>query len=80
MQTMVVVAFQQMVETWTDLDFPTSQLYHIMVTKDFPYYVCGAQQDNLYNVLPSEGWDFQTSQRDHINNVIILLVVENLDI
>ena len=33
-------------ETWTDLDFPTSQLYHIMVTKDFPYYVCGAQQDN----------------------------------
>ena len=36
MQTMVVVAFQQMVgKPGHDLDFPTSQLYHIMVTKDF---------------------------------------------
>ena len=23
-------------ESWTDLDFPTSQFYHIMVTRDFP--------------------------------------------
>ena len=32
--------------TWTDEDFPTAQLYHVATTKDFPYHVCGAQQDN----------------------------------
>jgi photosystem II stability/assembly factor-like uncharacterized protein len=32
--------------TWTDEDFPTAQLYHVATTKDFPYQVCGAQQDN----------------------------------
>ena len=52
-------------ETWTDLDFPTSQLYHIMVTKDFPYYVCGAQQDNSTMCVPSEGWDFKQARGPH---------------
>jgi photosystem II stability/assembly factor-like uncharacterized protein len=33
-------------ETWTDQDFPTAQLYHVATTRDFPYHVCGAQQDN----------------------------------
>jgi photosystem II stability/assembly factor-like uncharacterized protein len=33
-------------QTWTDQDFATSQLYHVATTKDFPYHVCGAQQDN----------------------------------
>ena len=32
--------------TWTGLEFPTAQLYHVAVTKDIPYQVCGAQQDN----------------------------------
>ncbi|HMG72652.1 MAG TPA: hypothetical protein VK582_04055 [Pyrinomonadaceae bacterium] len=32
--------------TWTSEDFPTAQLYHVATTKDFPYQVCGAQQDN----------------------------------
>jgi len=32
--------------TWTAQDFPTAQLYHVAVTKDTPYQVCGAQQDN----------------------------------
>lgn len=32
--------------TWTGLEFPTAQLYHVAVTKDIPYHVCGAQQDN----------------------------------
>src|SRR5436190_3312857 len=32
--------------TWTAEDFPTAQLYHVATTKDFPYQVCGAQQDN----------------------------------
>jgi photosystem II stability/assembly factor-like uncharacterized protein len=41
---------------WTDEDYPTAQLYHIMVTSDFPYHVAGAQQDNTTIAVPSEGW------------------------
>ena len=52
-------------KTWTDLDFPTSQLYHIMVTKDFPYFVCGAQQDNSTMCVPSEGWEFKQARGPH---------------
>ncbi len=44
-------------ETWTDQDFSTTQLYHVNVTNDFPYHVCGAQQDNTTLCTPSEGWD-----------------------
>ncbi|MGE5242765.1 MAG: VPS10 domain-containing protein [Betaproteobacteria bacterium] len=33
-------------QTWTDLDFPTAQFYHVITTADVPYHVCGAQQDN----------------------------------
>jgi photosystem II stability/assembly factor-like uncharacterized protein len=32
--------------TWTDQDFATAQFYHIATTNHFPYFVCGAQQDN----------------------------------
>ena len=32
--------------TWTAEDFPTAQIYHVAITKDFPYQVCGAQQDS----------------------------------
>ncbi|HKK27860.1 MAG TPA: FlgD immunoglobulin-like domain containing protein [Gemmatimonadota bacterium] len=44
-------------ETWTDLDFPTAQFYHVSVTGDRPYHVCGAQQDNSTACVPSEDWD-----------------------
>ena len=44
-------------ETWTDQDYSTTQLYHVNVTNDFPYHVCGAQQDNTTLCTPSEGWD-----------------------
>jgi photosystem II stability/assembly factor-like uncharacterized protein len=45
-------------ETWTMQDYPTAQLYHINTTKDIPYHVCGAQQDNSTMAIPSEpgGW------------------------
>ncbi len=33
-------------ETWSDLDFPTAQLYRLSVTNTFPYFACGGQQDN----------------------------------
>ncbi len=32
--------------SWTDVDYPTAQFYHVTTTNDFPYRVCGAQQDN----------------------------------
>ena len=43
--------------TWTDEDFPTAQLYHIIATSDFPYHVAGAQQDNTTIAVPSEDWE-----------------------
>jgi len=45
-------------ETWTMQDYPTAQLYHINTTKDIPYHVCGAQQDNSTMAVSSEpgGW------------------------
>jgi photosystem II stability/assembly factor-like uncharacterized protein len=42
-------------ETWTDQDFPTAQFYHVTTTKDVPYHVCGAQQDNSTACVSSEG-------------------------
>ena len=33
-------------QTWTGQQFPTAQLYHVAVTRDIPYHVCGAQQDS----------------------------------
>ncbi len=33
-------------ETWTGQPFPTAQMYHVATTRDVPYHVCGAQQDN----------------------------------
>lgn len=42
--------------TWTDETFPTAQLYHVAITRDFPYHVCGAQQDNSTLCLPSNDW------------------------
>jgi photosystem II stability/assembly factor-like uncharacterized protein len=41
-------------DTWTDQDVPTAQLYHVATTKDFPYHVCGAQQDNSTVCVQSE--------------------------
>ncbi len=40
--------------TWTGQPFPTAQLYHVAVTKDIPYQVCGAQQDNTTVCVPSD--------------------------
>jgi len=51
-------------KTWTDENFPTAQLYHIMVTKDFPYHVAGAQQDNSTIAVPSEGWSYMQARQN----------------
>ncbi len=39
--------------SWTDLEFPTAQWYHVDVTNEFPYKICGAQQDNSTLCGPS---------------------------
>lgn len=41
-------------ETWTDQRYPTAQIYRIETTADFPYHVCGAQQDNTTACVPSD--------------------------
>ncbi len=33
-------------QTWTAQQYATAQLYHVAVTRDIPYHVCGAQQDS----------------------------------
>ncbi|WP_248903290.1 glycosyl hydrolase [Flavobacterium sp. K5-23] len=33
-------------ETFTELDIPTSQFYHVSLDNEFPYNIYGAQQDN----------------------------------
>lgn len=44
-------------ETWTEQDYCTTQLYHVMATSDVPYHVAGAQQDNSTLAIPSDGWE-----------------------
>lgn len=44
--------------TWTAEKFPTAQLYHVATTADFPYHVCGAQQDNSTLCLPSRDGEY----------------------
>ncbi|MEM9897990.1 MAG: glycosyl hydrolase [Pseudomonadota bacterium] len=40
--------------TWTEQDFSTAQIYRVTTTNDFPYHVCGAQQDNLAVCVASQ--------------------------
>ena len=40
--------------TWTPEHYPTAQLYHVATTRDFPYHVCGAQQDSGTVCVTSE--------------------------
>ncbi len=39
--------------TWTDQEFPTAQFYHVTTTNEWPYKICGAQQDNSTLCGPS---------------------------
>ncbi|MCB0655974.1 MAG: glycosyl hydrolase [Saprospiraceae bacterium] len=44
-------------KTWTEQDYCTTQVYHVMATSDVPYHVAGAQQDNSTLAIPSDGWE-----------------------
>lgn len=54
-------------KTWTDENYPTAQLYHIMATNDFPYHLAGAQQDNSTVAVTSEGWNFMSLGPNTLN-------------
>ena len=41
--------------SWTDQDFATAQMYHVDTNNDYPYKICGAQQDNSTLCGPSRG-------------------------
>ncbi len=41
--------------TWSEQNFPTAQMYHVATTIDFPFHVCGAQQDNSTACVVSDG-------------------------
>jgi photosystem II stability/assembly factor-like uncharacterized protein len=41
-------------KTWTLQNYPTAQLYHVATTAEFPYHVCGAQQDDGTSCVPSD--------------------------
>ena len=47
-------------KSWTHMRYPTAQIYRLATTKDFPYHVCGAQQDNSTVCMPSD--------RGHLQN------------
>ncbi len=42
-------------KNWTDLEFPTAQWYHVDTSNEYPYQICGAQQDNSTLCGPSRG-------------------------
>lgn len=49
-------------KTWTEQDYCTTQLYHVMTTSDVPYHVAGAQQDNSTVAVPSDGWSHRQAR------------------
>jgi photosystem II stability/assembly factor-like uncharacterized protein len=42
-------------QSWSREEYPTAQLYHVATTHEFPYQVCGAQQDSSTICVQSAG-------------------------
>jgi photosystem II stability/assembly factor-like uncharacterized protein len=42
-------------ETWTEQDYSTAQMYRVATTHEYPYHVCGGQQDNSTACVSSQG-------------------------
>ena len=40
--------------SWSEQDFPTAQMYHVITTNHLPFHVCGSQQDNSTLCVPSD--------------------------
>ena len=43
-------------QTWTKEEYPTAQIYRVTISNHFPYFACGAQQDNTTICVPSKDW------------------------
>lgn len=43
-------------DSWTKQAYPTAQMYRVSISKHFPYFVCGGQQDNSTICVPSRDW------------------------
>ncbi len=50
--------------TWSDLDLPTAQFYHVAVDNDFPYAIYGAQQDNSTVKIKSRTSGYSIGESD----------------
>ena len=50
--------------TWSDLDIPTAQFYHVALDNDFPYSIYGAQQDNSTIKIKSRTSGFSIGESD----------------
>lgn len=42
-------------QTWSPMTYPTAQIYRLEVTNDYPYHLCGGQQDNSTDCVSSDG-------------------------
>src|ERR1044071_10397706 len=56
--------------TWTSLAYPAAQAYHVATTKEVPYHVCGAQQDNSTFCVPSSSADPYTGLFDNLGDFL----------
>ena len=43
-------------KSWTREFYPTAQIYRVTIDHHFPYFACGAQQDNTTICVPSKDW------------------------
>ncbi|MEO7564253.1 MAG: glycosyl hydrolase, partial [Sphingomicrobium sp.] len=43
-------------KSWTKESYPTAQIYRLTISNHYPYFVCGAQQDNSSICVPSKDW------------------------
>lgn len=51
-------------ETFSDIDIPTAQFYHVHIDNDFPYNVYGSQQDNSTVRIASRTNGYSIGVRD----------------
>ncbi len=56
-------------DTWTAEDYPTAQLYHVILDNHQPYRVCGAQQDNSTICVPGKDWRFKEAAAPYMYSV-----------
>ena len=52
--------------SWSTLNQPTAQFYHVTTDDQFPYHVYGPQQDNYAMRLPSVDFEGAISWKDSI--------------